>query len=205
MPTELTVATISAGAVILAALISFIVAVSSAVIAKEQKVSEFRQAWINDFRADAATFISCSCSCIFSLDGLQSSKKIKYDTAIYLDFYNSSYSSLEVTAIRLQFRLNPTKDILLINSINKLKILFDDIVTNSSKEQFPQAIAEVKKHNLHLQKEVHHILKSEWERVKKGELRYKFFISTGKIFIGASLTTLFVLLLISNFPYLCSL
>lgn len=56
MPTELTIATIGAAAIILAALISFIVAVSSAVIAKEQKVSEFRQAWINDFRNDIAKF-----------------------------------------------------------------------------------------------------------------------------------------------------
>lgn len=43
---------------VLVAFIGFLVAVTSSLIAKEQKVSEFRQAWINEIRKDFAKLIS---------------------------------------------------------------------------------------------------------------------------------------------------
>ncbi|MFB2670203.1 hypothetical protein ACE02U_15650 [Shewanella xiamenensis] len=43
---------------VLVAFIGFLVAVTSSLIAKEQKVSEFRQAWINEIRKDFAKLLS---------------------------------------------------------------------------------------------------------------------------------------------------
>lgn len=55
MSTEMSVAYIGAISAISAAIIGLFVAIANAKIAKEQKTSEFRQAWINELRTELSS------------------------------------------------------------------------------------------------------------------------------------------------------
>lgn len=200
MPTDLTPAIIGAGAVILAALISFIVAVSSAVIAKEQKVSEFRQAWINDFRNDMAIIITSSYSCSFYTQETISFKGSPMDEDHFVDQFNESFSRLEHHITLINLRLNPVKDIEFVTKANEVLNQIDNChiyYKNKDNVVDSSPINSVKK----LQAMSHSILKNEWERVKRGELLYRFVITTGKIFAIASLTAFILILISINFPH----
>lgn len=204
MSTDLTVATIGAAAVIIAALIGLIVALTTAVIAKEQKVAEFRQAWINELRNEVAVMLASIFSLLHELK-FHNNHLAKLNMKISIEDkleFNLKMKLIVESMYKINLRLNPDKDKNIINEINIIKGLINDILNNKN-EAAAQKTIRNKVSNL--SKLFHKSFKSEWERVKNGELLYKYFMASGKILVGVLLTTFFVLLLISNFPYLCSL
>lgn len=211
MPTELTVATIGAGAVILAALISFIVAVSSAVIAKEQKVSEFRQAWINDLRNDIASTITLANDCIHYLNNLCIEKDNEIKFKIQED-YNKTMSNLELKSILLKLKLNPKKDNEIIESVNSIINSINKAATDveeSGTATHESTIKKVKyksyKTLLKFEKNGHLTLKNEWERVKNGEKHFVKFRGFGELCLFAFITAFFVALAFVKIPELSRL
>jgi hypothetical protein len=200
MITEISVAVIGAVAAITVSLVSFIVAVTSAVIAKEQKVSEFRQAWINELRLDIAVTFNSAKSCIFYLECCNKAFVDKKDDKEHLDLYNNSISELELKQALIRLKLNPVKDKVfikinssIIESLSEIEYKKGDDNFNSQREI---ALKNINKFTV----ESHSILKNEWERVKVGEKLFVRYRSIGELclfaFISAILSSISVYLLL---------
>jgi len=192
MTTELTVATIGAAAVIIAALIGFIVAVSSAVIAKEQKISEFRQEWINELRKDVASAIQLSYNCLYE------SQNAKNEDVIHR--YNLIFRDVELKFILIKLKLNPNEDEF-ISTIDSLLYNFGELVKQTSMNTIINIQNDAKK----IEHLCHATLKNEWERVKKGERKFVVFRSFGEVFLFAFITAFFVALAFIKIPELAHL
>lgn len=115
------------------------------ILTKEQKVSEFRQKWVDELRQDIAMLVANS--------QLLSTKEESTNTA--------ELKELLHVIQRIKYRLNPDDTEGLINYIDELTSL----TVNSKgicKAQIEPLIKNINETG-------HNILKSEWERVKKGE------------------------------------
>lgn len=206
MTTELTIATIGAAAVIIAALIGFIVAITTAVIAKEQKVSEFRQAWINELRKDVAFLLTIYNDCLFHVR-LESERNLAGKTTSFND--NETLKSMLFKIIEntnsIKLRLNPESDKILIDEINKMRETISLIAKQKSKDEIKKIYDNAKNEIDDLELNFHYALKGEWERVKKGERTFVLFRSFGEVCLFAFITAFFVALAFIKIPELSCL
>jgi len=188
MSADVSVAVIGAVAVIIASIIGLIVAVTTAVIAKEQKVSEFRQAWINDLRSDLAISLQSAFDCIYELQGDSS------DSSENVHKYNESFRELEFRITLIKLRLNPKKDSSFIKLTDDfLHMLFNVAKASDKKGAIRRCQASAKK----IETISHEILKKEWEVVKKGENRFLNFKRLGKFCAGMLLIATYMLFTIA--------
>lgn len=210
MPADLSVAVIGAAAVIIASIIGLIVAVTTAVIAKEQKVSEFRQAWIDALREDAAELYSLM---LQSNHNIYHAHKVKLSSDKYADndinppktnqmlkVFNEKFTEATAKAALIRFRLNPESDKDYINSI-----LF--ILKDMGRYKVAETTTSLENIHEELQSRIHAfstnthlILKREWERVKRGEKQYIMFVSVGEFFGATFIIAFYVLLALVKFP-----
>ncbi|OQW72518.1 MAG: hypothetical protein BVN35_13960 [Proteobacteria bacterium ST_bin11] len=165
----------SLGAVI-AATIAGVVSLLSLIVSKEQKVSDFRQAWIDALRLELSTVITHA----MSLQGL-STTEVKDSSDAWIKSHGDFIEiNKAITAIRL--RLNPEepecKAILL--QLSELEVTFRTFPISNQK--ICDIEAAIIKHSITL-------LKNEWVRVKKGERVYKIarLIATFIVVIGSAL------------------
>ncbi|MGP1718745.1 hypothetical protein [Shewanella frigidimarina] len=173
---------------IIVAFIGFLVAVTTAVIAKEQKVSEFRQKWVDDIRSDLAIALQNSYDCLYELQNPSTEESVKK--------YNISYRELEFRCNLIILKLNPKKDEVFIELIRKLlKDLFvvSQDTTKLNIQSCQQTAAQ-------FQKMSHGLLKKEWERVKKGEKHFLIFRNFGELCLFAFVTAFLIMLAVSKFP-----
>jgi hypothetical protein len=187
---------------VVVAFIGFLVAVTSAVIAKEQKISEFRQGWIDNFRSDIAIIITSAYDCVFSTRQHLKHRDNIIEANAFTDKYNLSFTELEYRVTLIQLRLNPSKDNALIVQTEAVlkhiseynrKIQLDlDMYTDECDDPV------VKLKNMS-----HLILKNEWERVKKGEFIFRLMINLGKLFIFAMSTAMLIIIASTYFPQYC--
>lgn len=164
-----------------AALIAAVVAFVSLVITKENKTSEFRQAWIEAVRSDVSRIIAYA-----------NSRAIHSQPDIMLK--DNDANSIEIThglheaSANLFLRLNPNEEL----TGELLQCLHDlDAIISSSREVDRTELG-VK--TTRVASVARTILKREWSRVKRGE-------PTFQIVKWASLTTFIVLpilLLLAN-------
>ncbi|WP_372943251.1 hypothetical protein [Shewanella sp.] len=188
---------------IVVAFIGFLVAVTTAVIAKEQKVSEFRQAWIDSLRNESSELIGIAYSLTVQMEKIKSIKKDKKNNKEILhgdlnDAYLlrlELYIKLRSLSSKIILRLNIDEHEELIKSLNDLNsIHLEDI---DPEVQFLQLN--------NLKSLLQPILKSEWEKVKKGEFIFRFMQNTGKILSFSMLTVFFIIIISSYFPSYCPL
>ena len=148
--------------VIVGAMISFI----GLIITKEQKISEFRQKWIDYIRDD-----------ISNLMGYLTQFSVSFELATQGDMNNTkgkifikenilTISKIETLMKRITLRLNSSKDKLLIDTLEEIEKV---IITPGRMYEDGCLENEMKK----LSKQSHKLLKTEWERVKKGEPIFK--------------------------------
>lgn len=150
-------------ATISAAFLSGLVSIVNLTIAKEHKISELRQAWIDSIRNDLANLIAMYVTVLNSFICDKSKKNGNID---YVEFYEkhiSSISSATELHHRIILRLNNTKehekiiamltdieysivDLERLKNTNEMKYLFDEL----------NNLSQI-------------LLKKEWERVKHGE------------------------------------
>ena len=135
---------------IVAALIAAAASFVSMISSKEEKVSEFRQEWINSIREETSEFLAL-------LKIVAASDKI--------DVTNVEYKNLTDKYNRILLRLNPKKDNVLAEKIKKA---YKDLYTDNPR----QALIENHCESLVADSQV--MLKTEWERVKKGEKIYQY-------------------------------
>lgn len=137
----------------------------SIVLSKETAVSEFRQAWINDLRADIASLVAHAMQIqgyIVLFQPFTDAEKTK-------DFWEKTrtdYIGLNQTSKSIQLRLNPhdrkpeAKEIL-----EQLKSL-DSAFKKPNEQGFGDQVDRVTEC---IAAAAQPLLKREWERVKKGE------------------------------------
>lgn len=183
---------------IIVAFVGFLVAVTTAIIAKEHKVSEFRQAWIDALREESSIFISSIYDCIFALTVL--SENIHHEQTLELenDFYNKSFKTMELASIKLQLRLNPEKDKFFINCVDNIQSKLDKIAPDrTSGDELISSLEEIQHLTTSIKNQAHLILKNEWEIVKKGESLFLKFKYVSKLLASTFLIAMYVLFTIA--------
>ena len=139
------------GSITAALIFGAIVSVFTLIVSRGSKISELRQAWINDQRADFATFGAAA----LSLGGLRSKDR------------PADFDKLEAAAYRIRLRENPRKNewapvITQMDSIRET-LLADD---SAKVDVFP---ALVTIGGLAQQR-----LKGDWNKVRFGETGYRW-------------------------------
>ena len=140
---------------IAAALIAAFIAFIGMIIAKENKTSEFRQAWIDNLREDVVSLIGAWRG---YLDSKKQSTQLG-DQADKVKFDNSI--EVKKCANRIKLRLNSTKQNRTEHE-EKVFLIMDEILSNQSIRSPDQTMAD-----LSLNTGI--VLKEEWEKVKRGE------------------------------------
>lgn len=140
-----------------AATIAAIVSILGLIIGKEQKTSEFRQAWINDLR---------KCFIEFLAEITSISDNLRTNGGI--DSLRASYTRLNQAYHGIVLRLNETEteSQKLINALKK----FEEIASDNN-TLTPDKIKEAENLFIEAAKAV---LKFEWKRVKKGEKTFVY-------------------------------
>lgn len=181
---------------IVVAFIGFLVAVTTAIIAKEQKVSEFRQAWINEFRNDIALTLKNAYTCCYHRQTYLS-LKTKEEKAISMACMDEAFTNFELKTISIKLKLNPIKDIKFIELLKTTLVQVDNIDIYSNKSSVKKRFEVAKTSLFLLEAEAHTILKKEWEVVKNGENRFLNFKRLGKFCAGMFLIAMYMLFAIA--------
>jgi len=140
-----------------ASLIAGFISLISLIISKEQKISEFRQKWIDDLRA-------CLTSYIVNINSISDMIRLKNSGH---DIDNSelieAYKNLNDASLGIKLRINKNEYTAqeLLSSMDK----FEEIAQDNS-ELIPSNIKKCEDGFLNSSQE---LLKFEWNRVKKGE------------------------------------
>lgn len=145
-------------AAFIAGAVSFIVTV----LTKEQKTSEFRQAWIDALREDLANFASLAIVIYDLIKGrLRHGEDIGSIERALLQTDLADFKKVEIARLRILFRLNPKEHVNLIKTL-------DDIYQHTPERELktPGLIDQLV---ARFTDESQRVLKSEWKRVKKGE------------------------------------
>ncbi len=148
------------GAVV-AALIAGIVSLLGLIISKEQKTSEFRQAWIDALRCDLTAFLT-------QINAIHDATKVRYvDHAEKVDTLRPMYLPLNTSTFDILLRINP-------DEANSKKLLdameaFNALTADETKLT-TENIRTVEREFL---ASAQVLLKSEWRRVKSGEWTFR--------------------------------
>jgi hypothetical protein len=156
---------------VVAALIAGVLSFVNLTLTKEQKTSEFRQAWIDALRDDLAKFLSASRACARAIEA-RAALGERYLTDPFR-FGNEKVSELRhevaVTYYRVKLRLNPDE----VEHIELLRLLDQAIdeqnafFASIAKEGDPFAALD------RIADFARPVLKTEWDRVKAGELPFR--------------------------------
>jgi hypothetical protein len=168
LPTE----SIAAIATIIAALIAAAISFVNLTLTKEQKTSEFRQAWIDALRQDLATFFATARAFARANQELQHFGAGAQGGAP-LSFTEQMISDLRYqiaeTRYRVQLRLNPKEP----EHVELLRLMQTAIDKQQSALASPNSTDEVLEAVERSAAFSTQILKIEWERVKQGELPFR--------------------------------
>lgn len=149
-------------AAIFAGGVSFVVTV----LAKEQKISEFRQAWIDGLRDDLSHYLS-------HIEALSSALWCKLllghtlqHREAFLDERYGDVHKMNASYNRIIMRLNPTEHKRLLDKLNVLNNKLMATGPSLDMGNIRQSITEVVT-------EGNVVLKTEWETVKRGEWTFR--------------------------------
>lgn len=160
-------------AAILVALIAAAASLVATTLSKEQKVSEFRQAWINELRSELAAFLS-SARAFARAMAARDRHGSATDDAAKVPFTKERLGDIRATAAesfyRIKLRLNPNETDhsellrLLSQAIGSQNTLLEG--TGSTHEEVLAAVDRAADF-------APQVLKAEWNRVKDGERPYR--------------------------------
>jgi hypothetical protein len=166
-----------------AAIIAGLVSLFGLIIGKEQKVSEFRQAWIDDLR-------KCFVDYLVHINAVSDALRVKangeqIDTAALLQSYQSLNAANHGISLRINAEEKPAQ--LLMKSMSDFENL-----SNKNANLTPEKIGDLEKEFLKASKE---LLKFEWNRVKRGE---SMFVWTKRITVGSVIVMIAFLVYVST-------
>lgn len=159
---------VAAGA-IAAALITGFFSFLNLITSKEQKVSEFRQHWINELRQEISNYTA---SITYLSIAYGTYRKKRSEDKDLLEFYDSvreSHEKITSAFTSILLRINPneknkalaTINLEFLEALHKTRELFNENKLEESRLQC----------NLIREKSIP-LLKEEWKRVKRGERAY---------------------------------
>jgi hypothetical protein len=146
---------------VVAALIAGIVSLLGLIISKEQKTSEFRQAWIDALRSDLTAYLT-------QINAIHDATKVKYaDHAEKVEKLRPLYLPLNTSTFNILLRVNPAEDISrkLLQAMEAFYAL-----TNDESKLTTENIRAIESEFVTSSQL---LLKSEWRRVKSGELTFR--------------------------------
>jgi len=160
-------------ATVVAALITALISFVNLTLSKEQKTSEFRQAWIDGLRSDLASFFSSSRALCRVMQEARSPNGSDEDVECF-KFNNDQVSKMRFegadSLYRIKLRLNKNE-----KKHNKLSKLLNTTIKIQNKiniakgTDYTEALMAIDRASTYSQG----ILKSEWERVKDGEKSFQ--------------------------------
>lgn len=174
-------------ATLTAAFIAGAVSVVVTVLSKDQKTSEFRQAWIDELRRDVS-LVSSQMGVIASVV-MHKEARGEADARNGVIEMHEVFIEIEATLNRIKLRLNKDEHTAILEVIRSL-----------GDEDAGHSMAAMKKLSEQLIEEARPILKSEWERVKRGERSFVFLKLTGLagvVFAGAYFASPYLLWILS--------
>jgi hypothetical protein len=145
---------------VVAAVIAAVISLLGLIISKENKVSEFRQAWIDSLRAEIAAVITH----VRPIQGAHLAK-FKDDSALWQNT-REDFVSLNAAWAKIKLRLNPEEK----PSIAILEVLAEHEALFSVS---PPDFSKLESIERRLLRFTQVVLRQEWRRVKRGELVYK--------------------------------
>lgn len=162
----------------LAALFTSSLALLGLTVGKDSKVSEFRQQWIDGLRADVAEYISS----VQHLFGFRQMEHFKNEP-IAPDLRVKAVQRTNELRSRIRLRLDLEKPLSkkLTAAMERLQSIANgsNLIETDLLRQVPI-----------LEECTSALLDEAWERVKKGELRYRICIGISAFFLAASIVLL---------------
>ncbi|MNJ50496.1 hypothetical protein D3C77_457680 [compost metagenome] len=146
-----------AGAAIAAAVIAAVVSSVLAVLTKDQKTTEFRQAWIDQVRNDVSELVSLLSTIAGLADLVAKQGKSVPD---FLQSKSEDFLRAQACILRLRLRLNIKDDKNILNILER----FDCGMKSISPEIFKDLDLLVSGSQF--------LLKKEWMRVRRGEVSF---------------------------------
>jgi phosphoenolpyruvate synthase/pyruvate phosphate dikinase len=163
---------IAAMATLIAALITAAISFVNLTLNKEQKTSEFRQAWIDGLRDELAKFLAAARAFARAVE-VVNTHGAEYQEKTVLRMSDEKVSELRYQAAemlcKIQLRLNPNEAEheellrLLRRAVKEQNAMLRD------RSGIEETMAAIELANTYAQP----VLKAEWERVKKGELPFR--------------------------------
>ena len=157
---------------LVAALLGGAIAALTLIVNKENKISEFRQAWIDGLREDLTNFLSASRTCTRALQESKYAQREQFQNPMPIDEATTAKLRHQVAECSYRIKLR-------LNQIKKPHIELESLMTESTtlvSEYFSGTSDDVDKVLSGIEiaaKQAREVLKTEWERVKKGELAYR--------------------------------
>jgi len=162
---------IAAIATVIAALIAAGVSFLHLTLAKEQKISEFRQTWIDGLREDLATFFSVARAMARATEEVRLPEEIK--AAAKFTFTEDQIREYRLTIaqtyykIKLRLNADELEHIQLLNLMDKA--IAEQIETAQGKSDGSKTLPAVEAAVEYSRS----VLKAEWVRVKRGEPNFR--------------------------------
>jgi hypothetical protein len=144
-----------------AAMIAGLFALLGLIISKEQKISEFRQAWIDALRSDIALTIAYA----YAVEALPEYQSDKVEERWKM--VHPSLSGLNETIARIKLRVNPKEGQAILATIQEIEDAFAFDGPTMSYGQFVEI-------DRKLVRQAQEMLKREWDRVRAGEPVYRY-------------------------------
>ncbi|BBL74796.1 hypothetical protein MishRS11D_18940 [Methylomagnum ishizawai] len=169
---DLPVQSLTAIATLVAALITAAVSFVSLTLTKEQKTSEFRQAWIDALREELASFLAAARAFARAVEILNTyGPDYKDKTALRISDEKVGDLRYQVaeSLCKIQLRLNPNEP----EHQELLRLLRRAVSEQNAMVNNKTGVEETMKAIEIASEYAQPVLKKEWERVKKGELPFR--------------------------------
>jgi hypothetical protein len=154
-----------------AAIFAGAVALVGLIITKEQKTSEFRQAWIDALRGEIAEMLS-------HLNAIHEIRRLDLEDEKHWELAGKALIAANGALFRIRLRLNPKERAskLILRNLRQLELNFAQGVEPDRAEmaRLERGVVRISQW----------LLKSEWKRVRRGELAFtitKWGLGTGLI------------------------
>lgn len=164
---------------IIAATVAGAISLTSLIVSKENKTSEFRQLWIDSLRSELSAFISLSIEIRRHRAWGRENSDDGWETI------SENYKTINESITRIRLRLNPTEKLpkKLLGLLKEFEKAFSDNGVpgdddfNKLNHEFVEAAQQ--------------LLKAEWKRVRNGEVVFQIVRATSFAMLISGLVVLF--------------
>lgn len=161
---------------IIAAPIAATLAIFGVVVTRGTKITEFRQAWINDQRRDIADLVAAA---------------NRSATLSDPDKRSDAIAAFDAASARIRMRRNPNRK--LWHKLRGMEPEWADALRSLAKLEkaalaSPVDAAKIRSIGTAMVEQSVPHLKKEWNRTRRGELGFRIYIATAPFLIGGTLT-----------------